>query len=348
MGSRVRVTAATIRRSGPAPQGPTTTPGNRLPHVGRRPEDSGHAGPRSARPRTPTACCRPIRACARWRGGSTTRSGTCRSSRRTVTSTPGCWSTTCRSATRPRLLVTPDHYVTRLLHAARRPARRPRRGPHRPRRRRVAPGLADAVLELAPVPRHAVALLAGDDARRRLRRDRAALGADRGRHLRPGRAAAREGRLPPACPVRPVRHRGAGHHRRPVRRPGRARRARRGRRLSAAGCCRRSGRTATWSRPRRAGPTAVAPARRGERRGHRQLRRLGGGDGEPPGALPGARRRLGRPQPRGRRHRAARRRRGGADLPRGAGRDRRRPRTPSRCAGTCCWRWPGCPATTGW
>ena len=41
-------------------------------------------------------------------------------------------------------------------------------------------------------------------------------------------------------------------------------------------------------------------------------------------------------------------RRGGADLPRPPSPGRpRRPRPP-RSAGTCCWRWPGCRARTGW
>ena len=61
-----------------------------------------------------------------------------------------------------------------------------------------------------------------------------------------------------------------------------------------------------------------------------------------------ARRRLGRPQPRRRPDGPAGAVGGCADLPRGAGRRRdARPRPP-RCAGTCCSRWPACRATTGW
>ena len=61
-----------------------------------------------------------------------------------------------------------------------------------------------------------------------------------------------------------------------------------------------------------------------------------------------ARRRLRRPQPRRRRHRAAGARRRGADLHRRPRRHARAPRRPRRCAGTCCWRWRGCPSRTGW
>ena len=49
--------------------------------------------------------------------GCTTRSATCRSSPRTATSIPECCWTTQPFADPTSLLLQPDHYVTRLLHA---------------------------------------------------------------------------------------------------------------------------------------------------------------------------------------------------------------------------------------
>ena len=69
------------------------------------------------------------------------------------------------------LLVTPDHYVTRLLHASGRPARRARRRAAAPDRGAVAGDLAADVRALGRVPRHARPLLvrarAGGDLRHR-------------------------------------------------------------------------------------------------------------------------------------------------------------------------------------
>ena len=71
-------------------------------------------------------------------------------------------------------------------------------------------------------------------------------------------------RPPPARAAAPVRHRGAGHHRRPGRRPGRARRRWPRTRRSRPGSCRPSGPTAT-SRPAQPG-WADAVERLGEPR----------------------------------------------------------------------------------
>ena len=205
------------------------------------------------------------------------------------------------------LLVTPDHYVTRLLHAGGVPLdelgvgqrrARPRRSPAQVWRRLCAHW---HVFRGTPV-----AVLARAELAEIFDVDRAAVGADRGRDLRPGRRAARQGRLP-------ARARCSSG--------------------SASRCWPRpttrattSPRTPPWppTRPGRPGapdlPARPVPgggarrlagrggaARRGQRRRHRRLRRLGRAAMEDRRALlPRARRDLGRPQPRGRRHRAAR------------------------------------------
>ena len=90
------------------------------------------------------------------------------------------------------LLVTPDHYVTRLLHAAGVGLDElgVGRGPLPEERARA--GVAAAVLALGRLPRHAGALLAGVGAGGHLRRHAAPVGGDGRRDLRPaGRAAGR-------------------------------------------------------------------------------------------------------------------------------------------------------------
>ncbi len=152
----------------------------------------------------------------------------------------------------------------------------------------------------------------------------------------------------PAGAAAALRHRGAGHHRRPLRRPGPPRRDPRRRRRCAT-------RVLPTFRPDRylepAAPGLAGARRRaGRRRGHRH-RRLQGLHRRAGGAAPllhRARRGLGRPQPRRRRHRAARPGRRRADLHRRPRRHARRRRRPPRCAGTCCWRWRGCRSRTGW
>ena len=64
--------------------------------------------------------------------------------------------------------------------------------------------------------------------------------------------------------------------------------------------------------------------------------------------LQGARRGLGRPQPHRRRHARARPCRGRAHLRRGPRAARRPRRRRPRCAATCSWRWPGCRSRTAW
>ena len=280
--------------------------------------------------------------------GSTPRCATCRSSPRTGTCRPTGSPTTSRSATRPRLLISPDHYVTRLLHANGVPLETLGAGGTPLTVGRAAGGLAGAVHPLGRLPRHAEPVLAGERARRDLRRDRAAVRGHRRRDLRPGRGDA-----------------GAG----PTSGRGRCCSA------SASRCWPpRTTRATTWptTRPSATTPrsrTRVLPTfrpdrylepgrtdwrgagRRARRRGrhrHRRLQGLHRRAGGPAPALHRARRRLRRPQPRRRRHRPARPGRRRADLrggPRGHGDSGARPR---RCAATCCWRWRGCRSRTAW
>ena len=147
----------------------------------------------------------------------------------------------------------------------------------------------------------------------------------------------RAGRLPATGAVRPLRHHGPGDHRRPLLRPRGARRA--GRRpgvdragdpdvppgpLPRAGAARVGAtRSPGWARPRRPTP-ATTPG---------YVRALE----ERRAALHRPRRDLSRPQPRRRADRPARARRGGAHLPRRAGRRRHGRRGDWRSGGTC---WP--------
>ena len=245
------------------------------------------------------------------------------------------------------LLISPDHYVTRLLHANGVRAGEPRRRRHAAHGRRVPGGLAGAVHPLGRLPRDAEPVLVGERARRDLRGDRAPVRGHRRHDLRPGRRNAAPARLPAPRAAGPLRHRGAGHHRRPGRRPGPPRGHPRRPEQSRPGCCPRSVPTATWSP---AGPTGRSWSTRSAprptptpatTRASSPRWRTGAATSSrtapspPTTATPTpAPPRSTRPTPNGSSGRPAR---------------ARRPRTrPPRCAGTCCWRWPGCRSRTVW
>jgi hypothetical protein len=121
------------------------------------------------------------------------------------------------------LFITPDHYVTRLLHASGVALDELGVGQGRldePAARRAWQSLR----ELARLPRHAGALLARVRTRRNLRCHRAPVRADCRQHLRPGRRAADDGHIPAARPAGPLSRRGTCYYRRPGRRPRRPRR----------------------------------------------------------------------------------------------------------------------------
>ena len=81
---------------------------------------------------------------------------------------------------------------------------------------------------------------------------------------------------------------------------------------------------------------------------HRRLRRLPRGAGGPAAHFIDARRRLGRPRPRRRPRPTLGARRGRPHLRAGAAPATRHAREAARCsAGTCCWRWRGCPCEDG-
>ena len=195
-----------------------------------------------------------------------------------------------------------------------------------------------------PVP-----LLAGERAGRHLRRHRAAR-----RRRPPTRSTTRSpsgwptGRYRPRALLRAVRHRGAGHHRRPVRRPVRARRAR--------------APTRRWSGP--GGPDLppdryLEPAQPGWR-GRWSTR-----SAPPPTSTPATTPATSRRWRTRRRyfiaHGAVSADHSHADVrtdplePAEADRiyaaalagDGHRRRRRRRSAGTCCWRWPGCPCDDG-
>ena len=245
---------------------------------------------------TPTACSRPIRPPATSPAGCTTRSREL-----PIISPHGHVAPTLLLDDEPfsdpaDLLITHDHYVTRLLHAAgvdladarRRAAARP------PTRAQVWRTLREQLAPASPAPRRATGSTHElvDAVRHRGR----ALGRDRRRALRPDRRAARPPRVPPARAVRPLRHRGARHHRRPDGRPRRARRARRRPGVRRTRAARRSAPTRTSTRPPPASRDRDRAAHRGERRRTRRLRRLPRRARGATGALHRARRRLGRPR----------------------------------------------------
>ena len=250
------------------------------------------------------------------------------------------------------LFVTPDHYVTRLLHAdgvaAGRPRRRAGRRCPRTQSRQVWRLLC---AHWHALPRHAGALLARGRAGRDLRRRPCAR-----RRRRPTRSTTRspsasaEDAFRPAGAVRAVRHRGAGHHRRPVRRPGRARRAGRRPGVAAAGCI------PTFRPDRYLEPAPPGWARRGRPPGRGRRRST-------PATTPATSRRWrsagayfiahgavsadhSHADVAHRAARAGRGRRGSTARRWPATATAGRGRRPS--AGTCCWRWPGCRATTAW
>ena len=146
------------------------------------------------------------------------------------------------------LLVTPDHYVTRLLHAhgVELSALGVGQGPLTEQQSREAFRTVCAhwdVFRGTPVRFWLEAQLAD-----LFGVDRPAGRRDRRRRLRPGRRLPGPAGVPAARPLRALRHRPAGHHRRPVRRPRRPPPARPRTRRGPAGWCRPSAPTATWRR----------------------------------------------------------------------------------------------------
>ena len=245
------------------------------------------------------------------------------------------------------LFITPDHYVTRLLHASGIGLDELGVGRGPLERGTVPRGVAAVVLALAPLPRHTGAVVARDRARRHIRGRPDAVGRDGGLDLRPDRRATGHRRLPPSCAVRAVRDLGHGHHGRPVQRPVRACRARGRSRPGRVGSSRRSARTVTSSPRGRAGWTRWASSAEAAGRRHGRLRGLRAGARGAPPVLRRAGCRVRRSQPRRRPHRSAwSRRRPLESTERRSKATFRRPRGP-RYAGTCCSRWPGCPVTTG-
>ena len=171
------------------------------------------------------------------------------------------------------LLVSPDHYVTRLLHAQGVPLAELGVGAGRLDEAAGPPGLAPPVHPLVGLPRHPGALLAAVPAARHVRRHPATVRGDGRRDLRRRRPASARGRLPPPGALPAVRDRGARDHRRPGCGPRRPR--------GAAGrpAVERAGDPDLPARPPPgAGPAGLGPGREGARRGgadrHRGLRRL--------------------------------------------------------------------------
>ena len=203
------------------------------------------------------------------------------------------------------LLLQPDHYVTRLLHASGVPLDRAGCRPRTAAGAAGASGVAAAVRALATssaAPRCGTGSTAnsseifGDHG--------AAERRQRGRDLRPDQRPPGRGRLPAAGPAGPIRHRGAGHHRRPGRRPRRACGARRRPRLPDPGDPDLPAGPVPGTGAGRLGGCGQATGRRGRRR-RRRVRRLHRGAGGAPPVLHLPRGDIGRPQPPRRRRRAA-------------------------------------------
>ena len=205
----------------------------------------------------------------------------------------------------------------RLAGAARRPP-----GRRRPDGDRLPADLAAVLQPLAPLPRHALALLARARARRGVRRDRAAERGERRSDLRPDRGHDRRARVPPAGPARPVPHRGTRHDRRRHVRPRPPCPARGDRPRGARDPDLPPGRR----RPRRELPLARRRRRSGTPRGHRDghLQGLRRSAAATAARVRGGGRAGHRPRARHRRHHAAGRRGGGADLRGGPRRHRHR------------------------
>ena len=162
------------------------------------------------------------------------------------------------------------------------------------------------------------------------------------------RRRAQDPGVPAAGAVRTVRHRVHRHHRRPLRRPAPPPEARRPTR-------RGQGTVAPTFRPGqvpRAGhPGVERPGRhprRGLRRRHRHVRRVGRRDGGPARLLQGQRRGLHRPLAPRRPRRAPRRCRGRAPLRAGPRRDHHRRAGSHPAPRTSCSSRPGWPPRTAW
>ena len=247
------------------------------------------------------------------------------------------------------LFVTPDHYVTRMLHAQGVPLDAlgiPRRGGDGgvagPRG-----GVADALRALGCLPWDPLPLLDRGRAGRGLRGPDPALGGRCRPALRSAGRALRASRVPPAGSLPALRGRGPGHHRRPLQRPRRPPQPRRGPLLERKGGAHLPARRP----PRSVAPGLVRPpgrARTCRRRRHPALPRLPRGAGGPAPLLQGARCDRHRPRAARPRHRDAQsraRRARSSPRPCWAG----RPPTSCRRSGvTCSARWPGCRATTAW
>ena len=338
-------------RAGRAAGGDAADAPHRAGSSDRRPDaDRTEKGtPRMTRsPRTPTACSRPTRASA------TSPAGCTRGARRRPSCSPhGHVDAAMLADDEPfpdpaALLITPDHYVTRLLHAVGVPLDElglARDG--RPPTRSGREIWRAALRALGRLPRHAGAVLVRDGVQRGVRADRAAVAANADELYDQLDGDARAPRVPAAGAVRPVPDRGAGDHRRPRRRPGGARAARRRSRLRRAGAARPSARTGTCTRTSRAGPerlarlAAAADIDTGTYAGLLAALRA------PPGGL----RRGGRDRDRHRRarrrERAARRGRGRAHPPVRPRRHGHRGRGASPTGATCSTGSPRCPPRTG-
>ena len=111
-----------------------------------------------------------------------------------------------------RLLVSPDHYVTRVLHSLGVSLTSLGVGAHPDH---FNPREAWRLLcqNWGGVSRNPIALLARGGAGRHLRCRRATIGVHLRPHLRPDRRLADSGRVSPALPVRTVQHLGAGDDR---------------------------------------------------------------------------------------------------------------------------------------
>ena len=249
-----------------------------------------------------------------------------------------------------QLLVVPDHYVTRMLVSQGVPPEQlgVPRVDGGPTETDSAADLAAVLQPLAPLPRHAVAVLARARARRGVRRDRAAERGERRPHLRPDRRPRiaepdfRRLALLDRFRIEVLATTDAATSDLAAPRPARGRRPRR----------------AAWSRPSARTPSctsrtpgwrddvAALGAPGGHR--HRHLQGLPRGAAAAAAGVRGGGRAGHRPRAPDRRHHAAARRGGGADLRGGARRHRHAPPRRRRSPPTCCSRWPRCPARTAW
>ena len=166
------------------------------------------------------------------------------------------------------LLITPDHYLFRMLFSqgvSLESLGVPTRDPRAADRARSAEGLAALRRELPSVPRHPVARVARLRAARAVRRPRAARRRVRRPHLRSDRRTAEVARVPASRTIRQLQHRSARDDGRGQRRP-----------APSSGDPRRRVGTAEWCR--RSAPTRCS-ARQADLA--RRARRAGEGDGAP-------------------------------------------------------------------